>query len=46
METITILKNQVLIMQILIYVHELNDEMGKHLREQIMFTEGIIRSMS
>jgi len=46
MDEITILKNQVIMMQALMCINELPNQMIKQLREQILFTEARIRALS
>lgn len=46
MDELTILKNQVIMMQALMCINELPNQMIKQLREQILFTEARIRALS
>jgi hypothetical protein len=46
MDELTILKNQVIMMQALMCINELPNQMIKQLREQILFTEARIRAFS
>lgn len=46
MDELTILKNQVIMMQALMCINELPNQMIKQLREQILFTEVRIRALS
>lgn len=43
MDELTILKNQVIMMQALMCINELPNQMIKQLREQILFTEARIK---